>query len=42
MSFMNKTSIRSNLSIFDEDIAATRAKGLGYILGFVRALAAVT
>ena len=35
VSFMNKTSIRSNLTIFEEDIAATHAQGLEYILGYV-------
>ncbi|RDX48499.1 glycoside hydrolase family 79 protein [Lentinus brumalis] len=39
VSFMNKTAVRSNLSIFDEDIAATRAKGLGYVLGETNSVA---
>ena len=30
---MNKTSIRSNLIIFEPDIVATNAKGLAYVLG---------
>lgn len=35
ISFLNKTSIRGNLTVFEEDIAATRANGLDYILGQV-------
>ena len=35
ISFMNKTSIRGNLTVFEEDITATHANGLDYILGFV-------
>ncbi|KZT13293.1 glycoside hydrolase family 79 protein [Laetiporus sulphureus 93-53] len=38
-SFMNKTSIRGNLTIFDADIAATYAKGLNYILGETNSVA---
>lgn len=37
---MNKATIRSNLSIFESDIAATHAKGLRYILGYVVILSA--
>ncbi|KAI0753139.1 glycoside hydrolase family 79 protein [Daedaleopsis nitida] len=33
VSFMDKASIRSNLTIFNADIAATQAQGLTYILG---------
>ena len=33
VSFMNKASIRGNLSIFTADIAATHAQGMPYILG---------
>ncbi|KAI0370564.1 hypothetical protein BV20DRAFT_1052316 [Pilatotrama ljubarskyi] len=32
-SFMSKESVRSNLTIFEADIAAVKAKGLGYVLG---------
>lgn len=32
ISFMNKTSIRGNLTVFEEDVAATHANGLDYIL----------
>lgn len=31
--FMNKTAVRGNLSVFEADIAATHANGLGYVLG---------
>ncbi|KAI0659696.1 hypothetical protein C8Q70DRAFT_88442 [Cubamyces menziesii] len=31
--FMSKEAVRSNLTIFVDDIAATKANGLGYILG---------
>ena len=34
VSFMDKASIRSNLTIFNDDIAATHAQGLPYILGY--------
>ena len=33
VSFMSKTAIRGNLSIFNADIAATHAQGLDYVLG---------
>ncbi|KAH9936781.1 uncharacterized protein BXZ73DRAFT_100205 [Epithele typhae] len=38
-SFMSKVSIRSNLSTFSADIAATRAQGLDYILGETNSVA---
>ncbi|KAI0676340.1 glycoside hydrolase family 79 protein [Trametes maxima] len=31
--FMSKDAVRSNLTIFEADIAASKAKGLGYIIG---------
>ncbi|KAI0327551.1 glycoside hydrolase family 79 protein [Cubamyces sp. BRFM 1775] len=31
--FMSKDAVRSNLTIFEDDIAAAKAEGLGYILG---------
>ena len=33
VSFMSKSAIRGNLSIFNADIAATQAQGMTYILG---------
>lgn len=33
-SFMSKTAIRGNITVFSADIAATRAKGLTYVLGY--------
>lgn len=42
ISFMNKTSIRGNLTVFEEDIAATHANGLDYILGFVNSFTPMT
>ncbi|GJE97273.1 glycoside hydrolase family 79 protein [Phanerochaete sordida] len=33
VSFMNKASVRSNLTLFEDDIAATVEEGLAYILG---------
>ncbi|CCM03869.1 uncharacterized protein FIBRA_06020 [Fibroporia radiculosa] len=39
ISFMNKSSIRSNLTIFEADIAATYAQGLTYILGETNSVA---
>ncbi|KAJ3524712.1 hypothetical protein NM688_g8515 [Phlebia brevispora] len=35
VSFMNKANVRSNLTLFENDIAATKEQGLGYILGSV-------
>ena len=35
VSFMDKAAVRANLSIFEEDIAATHAQGLEYVLGYV-------
>jgi len=32
-SFMNKASVRSNLTLFEADIAATKQRGLRYVLG---------
>ena len=32
-SFMSKTSVRGNLTVFKPDIAVTRSRGLVYILG---------
>ena len=34
VSFLSKSAIRGNLSIFNDDIAATHAQGLPYILGY--------
>ncbi|KAH9936819.1 glycoside hydrolase family 79 protein [Epithele typhae] len=39
VSFMNKATIRSNLSIFTADIAATHAQGMPYILGETNSIA---
>ncbi|KAI0751852.1 glycoside hydrolase family 79 protein [Daedaleopsis nitida] len=39
VSFMDKAYIRSNLSIFEADITATRAQGLQYILGETNSIA---
>ena len=36
--FMSKQAIRGNLSVFVDDIAATRAHGFSYVLGYVLAL----
>ncbi|KAI0631256.1 glycoside hydrolase family 79 protein [Trametes polyzona] len=33
--FMRKNAIRGNLTIFEADIAATKARGLDYILGYI-------
>lgn len=33
ISFMNKANVRSNLTVFENDIAAAKDQGLGYILG---------
>ncbi|TBU48752.1 hypothetical protein BD309DRAFT_948782 [Dichomitus squalens] len=38
-SFMNKTAIRGNLSVFEPDIKATRAQGLDYVLGETNSIA---
>lgn len=32
---MNKANVRSNLTLFENDIAATKEQGLGYVLGSV-------
>lgn len=32
-SFMSKSAVRSNLTLFESDIAATRSRGLVYVLG---------
>ena len=34
VSFLSKSAVRGNLSIFNADIAATHAQGLTYILGY--------
>ncbi|KAI0666081.1 glycoside hydrolase family 79 protein [Trametes maxima] len=39
ISFMNKAAVRSNLTVFNADIAATHAKGLLYILGETNSIA---
>ncbi|KAI0751865.1 glycoside hydrolase family 79 protein [Daedaleopsis nitida] len=39
VSFMDKASIRNNLTIFNADIAATHAQGLPYILGETNSIA---
>ncbi|GBE78909.1 predicted protein [Sparassis crispa] len=39
VSFMNKTSIRGNLTVFEDDIAATYAKGLTYVIGETNSVA---
>ncbi|TFK85874.1 glycoside hydrolase family 79 protein [Polyporus arcularius HHB13444] len=39
VSFMSKSTIRSNLTIFNADIAATHAQGLRYILGETNSIA---
>ena len=33
ISFMNKTTVRGNLTIFEADIAASHEHGLNYVLG---------
>ncbi|PSS35531.1 hypothetical protein PHLCEN_2v1525, partial [Hermanssonia centrifuga] len=33
VSFMNKASVRSNLTLFEADLSASKARGLGYVLG---------
>ena len=35
-SFMSKSAVRGNLTIFQDDIAATHARGLTYVLGYIR------
>lgn len=35
VSFMSKAAVRSNLTLFEPDIAETVGKGLAYILGYV-------
>ncbi|EMD38720.1 glycoside hydrolase family 79 protein [Gelatoporia subvermispora B] len=39
ISFMSKTSVRGNISMFEADIAATQAQGLEYILGETNSVA---
>ncbi|KAH9887651.1 glycoside hydrolase family 79 protein [Cubamyces lactineus] len=39
ISFMSKANVRSNLTVFEADIAATQAKGLLYILGETNSIA---
>ncbi|KZT74569.1 glycoside hydrolase family 79 protein [Daedalea quercina L-15889] len=39
ISFMNKTSVRGNLTIFEADIAASHANGLDYVLGETNSIA---
>ncbi|KAH9949137.1 glycoside hydrolase family 79 protein [Amylocystis lapponica] len=39
ISFMNKTTVRGNLTIFEADIAATYEQGLTYVLGETNSIA---
>ncbi|EMD41170.1 glycoside hydrolase family 79 protein [Gelatoporia subvermispora B] len=39
ISFMNKTYVRGNLTLFEPDIAASHAQGLDYILGETNSIA---
>ncbi|KAH9928926.1 glycoside hydrolase family 79 protein [Fomitopsis serialis] len=39
ISFMNKTTVRGNLTVFEADIAASKANGLAYVLGETNSIA---